>query len=63
MAYACEIEKDVQFEQWIHKYEKTKSGFSNNQYVNFKFMKKDFLEYLAVIEHGNFKPMQKVGCA
>lgn len=47
MAYACMKEQDINFEEWIKKYEMSNITFSSNQKVNFTYMKKDFDSYVA----------------
>lgn len=42
MAYACQNEKDRDFEKWIQKYQKNGSNFSPNQKVNYTYMKNSF---------------------
>lgn len=46
MAYACNKEKDEEFESWIKKYEKTALTFSQSDKTNFKFMKTNFDDFL-----------------
>ncbi len=44
MAYACQNEKDQDFEKWIDNY-RNKSNFSPSQKVNFTYMKQSFDNY------------------
>lgn len=46
MAYACKNEKDIDFEQWIQKYQKNSSGFSTDQRINYTYMKNSFESFL-----------------
>ena len=46
MAYACKNEKDMDFEQWIQKYQKNSSGFSNDQKRNYTYMRNSFDSFL-----------------
>lgn len=48
VAYACECDKDVEFEDWIKKYAaKVEDGvrFSHNQKINYTYLKRDFEKY------------------
>ena len=47
MAYACMQEQDESFEEWIKKYEDSNSNFSNDQRVNYTYMKRDFDKFVA----------------
>ena len=47
MAYACIKEQDESFEEWIKKYEGSNSNFSNDQRVNYTYMKRDFDKFVA----------------
>lgn len=42
MAYACQNEKDMDFERWIQKYQKNSSGFSDDQKKNYTYMRNSF---------------------
>ena len=44
MAYACQNEKDQDFEKWIENY-RNKSDFSSSQKVNYTYMKRSFDNY------------------
>ena len=46
MAYACQNEKDHDFEKWIQKYQKNGSNFSPNQKVNYTYMKNSFDSFI-----------------
>ena len=46
MAYACQKEKDSDFEEWVKKYEKTDETFSPSQNINYMFLKNDFDNYI-----------------
>ena len=48
MAYACQNEKDQDFEKWIENY-RNKSEFSPSQKVNYTYMKKSFDNYIGII--------------
>ena len=50
MAYACMNEQDINFEDWIKKYERDNMSFSQNQRVNFTYMKKDFEQFLKTVQ-------------
>lgn len=50
MAYACIKEQDINFEDWIKKYERDNASFSSNQRVNFTYMKKDFDQFLKTVQ-------------
>lgn len=47
MAYACMKEQDESFEEWIKKYEGDNSNFSQDQRVNYTYMKRDFDKFVA----------------
>lgn len=44
MAYACQNEKDQDFEKWVENY-RNKSDFSSSQKVNYTYMKRSFDNY------------------
>lgn len=44
MAYACQNEKDQDFEKWVDNY-RNKSDFSSSQKVNYTYMKRSFDNY------------------
>ena len=44
MAYACQNDKDQDFEKWIENY-RNKSNFSSSQKVNYTYMKRSFDNY------------------
>lgn len=46
MAYACQNDKDQDFERWIENY-RNKSGFSPSQKVNYTYMKRSFDNFVA----------------
>lgn len=46
MAYACQKEKDVEFGDWIKKYDRTDETFSPSQKINYMYLKKDFENYI-----------------
>lgn len=46
MAYACQKEKDSDFEEWVRKYEKTDETFSPSQKINYMFLKNNFDNYI-----------------
>ena len=48
MAYACQNDKDQDFEKWIENY-RNKSEFSQSQKVNYTYMKKSFDNYIGVV--------------
>lgn len=52
-AYACSIDKDDMFEKWIKKYENLNCNFSPSQVINFRFLKRDFDNYINL--HNNTK--------
>lgn len=45
MAYACQNEKDQDFEKWVENY-KNKSEFSSSQKINYTYMKRSFDNYI-----------------
>lgn len=47
MAYACQNEKDQDFEKWVENY-RNKSDFSSSQKVNYTYMKRSFDNYTQV---------------
>ena len=47
MAYACQNEKDHDFEKWVENY-RNKSDFSSSQKVNYTYMKRSFDNYIQV---------------
>ena len=51
MVYAAQNNQDQEFEQWIGEYQSADDEYSSNQGVNFRFMKRDFENYL--VKHGN----------
>lgn len=46
MAYACQNDKDQDFEKWIENY-RNKSDFSSSQKVNYTYMKRSFDNFIA----------------
>lgn len=46
MAYACQNDKDQDFEKWIENY-RNKSEFSSSQKVNYTYMKRSFDNFVA----------------
>lgn len=46
MAYACQNDKDQEFEKWIENY-RNKSDFSSSQKVNYTYMKRSFDNFIA----------------
>ena len=46
MAYACQNDKDQDFEKWIENY-RNKSEFSPSQKVNYTYMKRSFDNFVA----------------
>lgn len=46
MAYACQKERDSDFEEWVKKYEKTDETFSPSQKINYMFLKNNFDNYI-----------------
>lgn len=46
MAYACQNDKDQDFERWIENY-RNKSEFSPSQKVNYTYMKRSFDNFVA----------------
>lgn len=46
MAYACQNDKDQDFEKWIENY-RNKSEFSSSQKVNYTYMKRSFDNFIA----------------
>ena len=46
MAYACQKERDSDFEEWVKKYEKTDETFSPSQKINYMFLKNNFDNYV-----------------
>lgn len=46
MAYACQNDKDQDFERWIENY-RNKSEFSPSQKVNYRYMKRSFDNFVA----------------
>ena len=51
MVYAAQNNQDQEFEQWIGEYQSADDEYSSNQGVNFRFMKRDFENYL--VKNGN----------
>lgn len=51
VAKACDEEKDQEFEEWVKVYQNTDEEFSSNDGVNYKFMQRDFENFL--VRKGN----------
>ena len=51
VAKACDEEKDQEFEEWVKVYQNSNEEYSSNDGVNFRFMQRDFENYL--IKNGN----------
>lgn len=51
VAKACDEEKDQEFEEWVKAYQNSNEEYSSNDGVNFRFMQRDFENYL--IKNGN----------
>lgn len=47
MAYACTKEQDESFEEWVKKYEGANTTFSQDQKVNYTYMKRDFDKFVS----------------
>ena len=46
MVYAAQNNQDHEFEQWIGEYQNADDEYSSNQGINFRFMKRDFENFL-----------------
>ena len=46
VAKACDEEKDQEFEEWVKAYQNSNEEYSSNDGVNFRFMQRDFENYL-----------------
>ena len=46
MVYAAQNNQDQEFEQWIGEYQNADDEYSSNQGINFRFMKRDFENFL-----------------
>ena len=51
VAKACNEEKDQEFEEWVKVYQNSNEEYSSNDGVNFRFMQRDFENYL--VKNGN----------
>lgn len=51
VAKACDEEKDQEFEEWVKVYQNSNEEYSSNDGVNFRFMQRDFENYL--VKNGN----------
>ena len=51
VAKACDEEKDQEFEEWVKTYQNSNEEYSSNDGVNFRFMQRDFENYL--VKNGN----------
>ena len=51
VAKACDEEKDQEFEGWVKVYQNSNEEYSSNDGVNFRFMQRDFENYL--VKNGN----------
>ena len=51
VAKACNEEKDQEFEEWFKVYQNSNEEYSSNDGVNFRFMQRDFENYL--VKNGN----------